>query len=292
MKENIGIIGIGLVGSALAENLLESGFNVVGHDIKKQRRDFLSSIGGTPVSSAREVANECNRVVLSLLTSEIVNIVIDGDEGILATEKTPRFIIDTTTGDPEKTEILAEKLEAMGIHYLDATIAGSSKQIRDKDGVFMIGGNKGAYESCADIFQATSRKHVYLGGSGCGSRAKLAVNLVLGLNRAVLAEGLVFAERLGINPEKILELFKITPAYSRAIDVKGKKMITGDFIPQARLSQHKKDVNLILKAAKSRGQALPLSEAHFKVLNDAVTRGDGELDNSAIIREFRRLKTA
>ncbi|MFX0101081.1 MAG: NAD(P)-dependent oxidoreductase [Candidatus Hodarchaeota archaeon] len=290
MKENIGLVGIGLVGSALARNLLENGFNVVGHDIDEERRRFLSGIGGTVVSSAREVADESNRVILALMTSEIVREVIEGENGIFSSKKPPRIIIDTTTGNPEMTETIGARLNEAGIQYLDSTIAGSSKQIGEKDGVFMIGGDKGAYESCLDIFKAISKKHVYLGASGSGAKAKLAVNLVLGLNRAVLAEGLVFAEQLGIDLTKILDLFTITPAYSRAIDVKGKKMVEGNFSPQARLSQHRKDVGLILQAAKSRGQVLPLSETHYKILNDAVAQGDGELDNSAIIREIKRLK--
>jgi 3-hydroxyisobutyrate dehydrogenase-like beta-hydroxyacid dehydrogenase len=290
LKENIGLVGIGLVGSALAENLLKSGFNVVGHDIDEERRKYLSSIGGTVVSSANEVANKSNRIILALMTSEIVEEVIEGNNGILSSKNRPKYIIDTTTGNPDKTIGIGKKLESEGVHYIDATIAGSSEQIKNKLGVFMIGGKQHAYESCLNIFTAISSKHIYLGASGSGARAKLAVNLVLGLNRAVLAEGLVFAERMGMDLTKTLELFSITPAYSRAIDVKGQKMIDENFAPQARLSQHKKDVNLILEAAKSLGQELPLSKMHYKLLSDATSRGDGDLDNCAIIREIRRLK--
>jgi len=129
---------------------------------------------------------------------------------------------------------------------------------------------------------------LYMGPPGSGAKAKLAVNLVLGLNRAVLAEGLVFAERLGIGMPAALELFACTPAYSRAVDVKGRKMVSGDFGPEARLAQHRKDVGLMLALAGEAGQGLPFTEVHAAVLDRAIAAGDGELDNSAVIGEILR----
>ena len=139
-----------------------------------------------------------------------------------------------------------------------------------------------------DIFKSLGAKVSYLGASGNGSRAKLAGNLILGLNRLALAEGLVFAAKLGLEPRAFLELLKVTPAYSAAMDVKGKKMLEGDFTPQARLRQHHKDVSIILKYAENSGQELPLSKKHMEVLEKAIAAGDGELDNSAVIREIQR----
>ncbi|MFO1297158.1 MAG: NAD-binding protein [Rubrivivax sp.] len=124
-----------------------------------------------------------------------------------------------------------------------------------------------------------------------GARAKLATNLVLGLNRAVLAEGFVFAERLGITPATFLELVLATPARSEAALAKGEQMVRGDFdAPQSRIRQHLKDVELMLAGAEAAGQRLPLSEAHAALLRAAVAAGDGELDNAAIVRQLRREK--
>jgi len=173
---------------------------------------------------------------------------------------------------------------------LDAPFSGSSQQLRDRDIVFMVGGDKAAFDKCMDIFRAASEKIFYLGPSGSGSRAKLASNLVLGLNRLTLAEGLVFASKLGLEPKLFLELLKVTPAYSAAMDIKGKKMLKGDFTPQARLRQHYKDVSIILKYAEKTGQELPLSRVHLDVLQRAIEAGDGDLDNSAVIREIERRK--
>ena len=152
----------------------------------------------------------------------------------------------------------------------------------------MVGGKKAAYENCMDIFKSLGAKSFYLGASGNGSRAKLACNLILGLNRLALAEGLVFAAKLGLEQRAFLELLKVTPAYSAAMDIKGKKMLEGDFMPQARLRQHHKDVSIILKYAEDLEQELPLSKVHLEVLEKAISAGDGELDNSAVIREIQR----
>jgi 3-hydroxyisobutyrate dehydrogenase-like beta-hydroxyacid dehydrogenase len=108
------------------------------------------------------------------------------------------------------------------------------------------------------------------------------------VNRLVLAEGLVFAEKLGLDLEQFLELLKVSPAYSVAVKTKGRKMLNGDFVPEARLLQHHKDVRLILKYAERVGQELPLTKAHLDVLEKAIAAGDGDLDSSAVIREIRR----
>jgi 3-hydroxyisobutyrate dehydrogenase-like beta-hydroxyacid dehydrogenase len=175
---------------------------------------------------------------------------------------------------------------------LDATVSGSSRQFRDGEAVMMVGGDAAAFEACKDVFKILSEKVFYLGPSGSGSKAKLASNLILGLNRLALAEGLVFADVLGLDLPGFLELLKVSPAYSAAMDTKGEKMLDRDFTPQARLRQHRKDVSLILEYARREGQGLPLSQAHLDVLDRAIAAGDGDLDNAAVIREIARRRRA
>lgn len=292
MSGNIGLIGLGLAGSAMAERLKAERFNVVGFDIDPVKCEQLKKLGGQAVDNPAQVAKQAERIILSLPDTDVVLQVVEGPDGILKAKKLPEYIIDTTTGEPDKTAALAQRLAGLDVYFLDAPFSGSSRQVRDKEVVFMIGGEKAAYEKCMDIFKALSTKVFYLGDSGAGSKAKLAGNLILGLNRLALAEGLVFAARLCLEPRAFLELLKVTPAYSAAMDVKGKKMLDGDFTPQARLRQHYKDVSIILKYAENLGQELPLSKAHLEVLEKAVAAGDGELDNSAVIREIRRREKA
>ena len=288
MSDNIGLIGLGLVGSAMAERLKADRFNVVGFDIDPAKCEQLEQLGGAAVNSPAKVAEKADRIILSLPDSDTVLQVVEGPGGILEAKQTPNYIIDTTTGEPDKTAELAKRLAEQEIYFLDAPFSGSSQQVRDKEVVFMVGGEKAAFEKCIDIFHALSAKVFYLGASGNGSKAKLASNLILGLNRLALAEGLVFATKLGLEPKAFLEMLKVTPAYSAAMDVKGKKMLDGDFTPQARLRQHHKDVSIMLKYAENLQQELPLSRTHLQILEKAIAAGDGELDNCAVIREIQR----
>ena len=288
MKRKIGLVGIGLVGTAMAESLLAGQFEIIGFDIDPEKCAELEKLGGKSAGSPAEVAGRVEYVVLSLPDTKAVRQVVEGPNGLLQAKPLPEYLIDTTTGDPEETIALAERLALKGITMLDSTISGSSRQVRDRAGVFMVGGDKAAFEKCRDIFDALSEKVFYVGPSGHGSKAKLASNLILGLNRLVLAEGLVFAEKLGLDPTAFLELAKATPAYSTVMDIKGEKMLKGDFTAQARIRQHRKDVSLILKYAEKARQKLPLSKVHLNILDKAIAAGDADLDNSAVIKELRR----
>ena len=288
MTSSIALVGLGLVGTAMAERLLAEQFDVVGFDIDSKKCEHLEQLGGKAVNNPAQVPEQTDRIILSLPDTDVVLEVVEGPEGILESKTLPRYIIDTTTGEPEDTAALAQRLAEKDIYFLDAPFSGSSQQVRDKEVIFMVGGDKKAFEECKDIFDALGEKVFYVGESGSGSKAKLAGNLILGLNRLALAEGLVFASKLGLDPQAFLELLKVTPAYSAAMDVKGKKMLDGDFTAQARLRQHHKDVSIILKYAEKAGQELPLSRVHLDVLKKAIDAGDGDLDNSAVIREIER----
>jgi 3-hydroxyisobutyrate dehydrogenase-like beta-hydroxyacid dehydrogenase len=150
----------------------------------------------------------------------------------------------------------------------------------------LAGGSTRTFAMCRDVFDCFARQVFYVGPCGSGARMKLVVNLVLGLNRAVLAEGLAFARSVGVSPERALEILKTGAAYSHVMDTKGAKMLRGDFTPQAKLSQHLKDVRLILSLGKKSGAELPLSKLHRQLLERLEAAGCGTLDNSAIIKAF------
>lgn len=280
----IGIIGLGLVGTAIAQRLLGRRASVVGFDLADLRREGLELAGGRAVDSALAVAAECDLVVLSLPNSDIVSGVLDELEPAL---RSGMAIVDTTTGDPLAAEAAGARLDKFGVRYLDATIVGSSAQVSDGQVVVMVGGEAAALDAARDVLEAFASQIFHVGPWGAGSRMKLVVNLVLGLQRAVLAEGLTLARALGIDPQRALDVLRASAAYSRVMDTKGPKMLAEDFTPQARLAQHLKDVKLMLAAAERTGTELPLSLLHRELLERVVAAGDGELDNSAIIRAFR-----
>ena len=148
----------------------------------------------------------------------------------------------------------------------------------------MVGGSKVVFDRCQDLFRLLAKQTIHTGPCGSGAKMKLVTNLVLGLNRAALAEGVVFASALGLEPQQTLGVLRASMAYSRIMDTKGEKMIRGDFAVQGRLSQHLKDVRLMLEAAARAGQRLPLTLTHQALLEFAESMGLGPLDNSAILR--------
>ena len=282
-RHRIGLIGLGLLGGALAERLLGRGFRVFGTDLDQVRCDAFGRAGGHVVDGAVEVARTCDRVLLSLPASDAVAAVIDRMETFL---RPGQIIIDTTTGDPARVVELGERLANRGVSYLDATISGSSEQARRCDVVVMAGGDRRPFDACQDVFESFARLWFHVGPCGAGTLMKLTTNLVLGLNRAALAEGLAFAGALGLDLELTLSILRGGAAYSRVMDTKGQKMLDGDFAPEARLSQHLKDVRLILAEAGRARASTPLSQAHCALLHAAEAAGFGEADNSAIIRAF------
>lgn len=282
-RSPVGLIGLGLLGAALAERLLAAGFPLVGHDLRVEACDAFATCGGVPVGSASEVFRRAERIVLSLPDDGVVRAVLDA---AAATLQSGQVLIDTTTGDPDATADLAAALAVQGVAYVDATVLGSSEVARAGQAVVLAGGDAALVAAAADLFATFAHRWFHAGPAGAGARMKLAVNLVLGLNRAALAEGLAFGRRCGLDPTTLLEALRAGAAYSRVMDAKGRKMLTRDFRPQARLRQHLKDVGLILAQARRTGARVPLSEAHRVLLQAVVDAGGGDDDNSAILRAF------
>jgi len=280
--ETIGIIGTGLMGVALVERLRAAGFRVLGWDCDAAR---LAGSGAEAAGGAVSVARSCGCVVLSLPDSVVVEGVLREMNGHL---REGSVILDTSTGEPRHAEEFARRLRAAGVAYLDATISGNSEQVRRGEALCMVGGSATDYARCGELLRALGGPVMHVGNSGDGARMKLVTNLVLGLNRAALAEGLALAEAMGLDLRQTLKVLQSSAAYSRIMDSKGEKMIAREFSPVARLSQHLKDVRLIERAGESAGLRLPLTEAHRQLLERAEAAGLGAQDNSAIIEVVRR----
>jgi 3-hydroxyisobutyrate dehydrogenase-like beta-hydroxyacid dehydrogenase len=287
MSGTIGLIGLGLVGQAIAGRLASAGFELVGFDREASACEAWASPGRRIAASPAALGAQCQRAVLAVFDTTSVLAVVESEQGLLAGVP-PSALIDCSTGDPDALQALAGRLAARGVDFIEAPLSGSSQQIASGTATMLLGASGEAIVRHRDLLDAIAPKRVHVGGPGMGARAKLATNLVLGLNRAALAEGLVFAERLGIEPARFLELVLATPARSDAAMTKGAMMVGGDFKPQSRIRQHLKDVELMLQQAAIVGQRLPLSAVHAELLRAAVAAGDGELDNAAIVRQLRR----
>jgi len=166
-------------------------------------------------------------------------------------------------------------------------VLGSSRVVRNGAATVMAGGRRRVFDAAAPLFRTFSSRAFYLGPYGAGARMKLVVNLALGLNRAVLAEALAYAQACEVSPTDALEVLKAGAAYSRVMDDKGEKMLHHDFSVEAKLSQHLKDVRLILDSAAAKHAKVPLSQVHRQLLESLEKAGYGEMDNSAIIMAYQ-----
>ena len=212
-------------------------------------------LGGTALNSASDVFASCDVTLLVLPDSNVVATVLEA----AARLRPGTVIIDMTTGDPERMAQFGAQLASCGIGYIDATVGGSSEQVRVADAIIMAGGEDAVLNRQRALLESLSREVFHVRPWGSGARMKLAMNLVLGLNRAALAEGLSFAAASGLSMDDALRVFRSGPAWSRVMDMKGRRMIDHDFAPAARLSQHRKDVDLILATAGRNGARRPLS---------------------------------
>ncbi len=282
-----GIAGLGLLGAALAHRLVQAGYSPKGYDIDPDKIAALAKAGGI-AATLDEVAH-CDVVLLAVFdTSQVEDVVTNAV--LPALTGVPKIVLCASTCDPDRIAALSETVSARGLTLVETPVSGSSAQVRNGDGVGLLGGNKDAIDGVADIVDALYPKWFYMGPVGNGGRAKLAINHMLGLNRLVLAEGLVFAQALGLDPAALLEVARQSAAYSQVMDIKGPKMVSGDYTPQGFIHQSLKDFKLIIEQAGKRGQEMPLATLNAEVLAACVSRGESERDNAAVIEEIKRRK--
>jgi 3-hydroxyisobutyrate dehydrogenase-like beta-hydroxyacid dehydrogenase len=282
----VGLIGVGLMGEVYARRLIAAGFGVIGYDVDSERNERLVQIGGRTGSLA-DIARQCNPIVLAVFSTDQVEDVV---ENALVPAAAAKIVICTSTCDPDRIAALGARV-AQEIRFVEAPVSGTSAQVRQGDGVGLIGGDVATAQIAAPVLEALFPKRFHIGKIGDGGRAKLAINLILGLNRLALAEGLVFAARLGLDPAAFLAVARASAAASQVMDTKGPKMVAGEFAPEGRVRQTLKDTHLMLDQARKIGQELPLLAVHAAVLAACVEHDEGEMDNSIVIEEIRRRKT-
>lgn len=280
---------MGLLGSALVENLIRAGFTVRGYDTAPERVREHEARGGVPARSPADAARGAAMVMTCLMTADIVGDVLLGPDGALSAPEPGTIVIDNSTIHPDASAALAARLAARGVPMLDAPVAGSSGQARRREALMVVGGDPEVFTRCRPILDALSERVRHVGPNGAGARAKLVVNLILGLNRLALAEGLLFGLRQGLDGPALLAVLKESGAYSRAMDLKGARMIEGRFEPEGRLAQHLKDVELMLEVGHAAGAPLLATALHRQLLLAGAAGGLGDHDNSAIITVLRSL---
>ncbi len=284
-KQTVGVIGLGLMGEVLAGRLMAAGYGVKGYDIDPAKNARLAARGGQAAASLAEVAG-CGVIALAVFSTDQVEEVVEN--ALLPAVAGGTVVLCTSTCDPDRIEALGKRLAGTKIRFLETPVSGTSEQVRQGDGVGLIGGDPKTTEDIAPILDVLFPRRFHIGKVGDGGRAKLAVNLILGLNRMALAEGLTFAERMGLDPKAFLAVAKGAASYSQVMETKGEKMLARDFAPEGRVKQTLKDVHMMLDQGEKLKQELPMLKVHCDVLESCVRAGEAERDNSIIVEEIRR----
>ena len=287
-SRRVGIIGAGLMGTAFAQRLAAAGFGVAGYDVDAAKTAQITALGGKAAQSIAEIARECDPILLAVFSTDQVEEVVEKHLLPVLGDHSDRILLCASTCDPDRIAALGGRVAARGLRFLETPVSGTSAQVARGEGVGLIGGDPTIAAKIEPVLRGLFPTYFLIGKVGDGGRAKLAVNLILGLNRLALAEGLAFAERLGLDPAAFLDVARGSAAYSQIMDVKGDRMVDRAFAPEGRARQTLKDAQLMLDQARAVGQELPLLKVHAEVLEACLRAGEGELDNSVVIEEIRR----
>ncbi len=284
----VGIIGTGLMGSACARRLIAAGQSVTGYDVDPAKAPAFAKLGGQTAASIAALARDGNTMVLAVFNTDQVEAACDALLAARPAGAPPITVICVSTCDPDRIEALAARLPADRLRFVEMPVSGTSEQTARGEALGLVGGCRIAADAVKPVLDAICPRRHHLGAAGNGGRAKLAINLILGINRAALAEGLVFAERMGLPLDAFLGVARDSAAYSQIMDIKGKKMIDGDFTPHGKIAQTLKDFSLMLELAQRLQQQLPLATTYTDIVEGCMGAGEAELDNAAVIREIRR----
>jgi 3-hydroxyisobutyrate dehydrogenase-like beta-hydroxyacid dehydrogenase len=282
----VGIIGLGLMGTALSERLIDAGVPLIGFDIEASNCEKLKARGGMVATSVHELAGRSRTIVIAVYSGGQVEALFGELESGAGPERP--MVVCTTTCAPDEMTRLAQRAASAGIALLEAPISGTSAELRAGTATALLAGETSAIESVSTLLYILCPRRVRVGAIGDASRTKLAINLILQNNRAALAEGIVFAERLGLDGRAFLTAARDSAAYSRVMDTKGEKMLTRDFGPQSHISQTLKDAELILEQARRRGLLLPMTTTQAELMRAAIALEGPDSDSAAVIEAIRR----
>jgi len=281
--ETIGIIGLGKIGKPIAHHMLNAGYRVIVHNRSQGAVEELVAAGAAKASTPREVASKCDFVITSLPDAPTVEAVCLGTNGIRQGTTKHSILIDTSTNHPETTRRIATSLREVGMFALDAPVSGGEPGAIAGTLSIMVGGDEGAFRRAIPVLERFGRTITYMGPSGSGQLTKLANQIIVALDYAAMGEGLVLGAKAGLDPEKLLRVFLGGQAQSRCLELKGEKVIKGDYEPGGRLMLHIKDLQYALDTAKSYGVPLLFTSLVQQCFEATKAAGRGDWDHSAVI---------
>lgn len=285
----IGIVGVWLLGSAVAARLLQHGFAVTGYDTRPGQLLALRSQGLRAATSIGETATGADAVFTILPSLESVDLVVRGPAGLLETAPREATLVQMSTISPDLTRRLSEAANGKGLGFLDAPMSGTSAMVARGDCTIFVGGDPKRMEACRPVFDAIARQTVYVGAVGMASLAKLATNLLVGLNTAALAEALVLGAKGGLPPARLLEILRESAATSKMVEIRGPLMVSHRFEPQMKVELFLKDFKLMLEEGQRLGVPLPLTSLAYQLATATAAAGRAGEDLAAIITALEGL---
>jgi 2-hydroxy-3-oxopropionate reductase len=277
------------MGKSIARNILKAGYPLVVHNRSRGAVDELAAEGAKPANSPDEVARQVDVIFTNLPDSPDVEQVALGPNGIIEGAHEGLIFVDNSTIKPASARLIAEKLAEKGILALDAPVSGGDIGARNATLTIMVGGPLEALEKVHPIFEAMGKTITHIGEAGSGQIAKAANQIMVAAQMVAMGELLVFAQKAGADPRKVVEAIKSGAAQCWALDTKPQRLFEGNRQPGFKARMQAKDMNIVIESAREYGVPLPATAIASQLFNAMVSRGSGELDNSAVIELIESL---
>ena len=282
--KKIAFIGLGTMGAPMASNLLKQDFEVTVYNRTDEKCRPLAEQGASTSSSPSEASEGADVVMTMVSNDDSVREIFYGENGILSSLSEGMTVIDCSTISPDLVKEIAAAVADKGASFLDAPVTGSKPAAIDGTLVFMVGGDASVIEAQSDIFETLGKKVIHMGPNGSGAVAKLAHNTMVGINNLALAEGFAIAAKSGIPADHFLELVQLGSAGSKAADLKGRKIIEGDFSNQFSLALMLKDLKLASSLTDGIGMPSPMLNLAKSLFQAGASEGYGDEDLSAVVK--------
>ena len=285
--KNIGFIGTGLMGFPMAKQLLKSSYKLKAYNRSIEKADPLRKFGAEISKSIKEVVTDRD-VIITMLTDDIAVDEVMKNSDFKDNIKSGATVIDMSSVKPKTALTHGENFKSKNINYLDAPVSGGTIGAEEASLAIMVGGEKEVYEQSVDILKAMGNPTL-VGPISCGQVSKLANQIIVGLTIGAVAEAVTLCEKVGADPNKMIDALKGGWADSKILQTHGKRMIEKDFTPKGKTSTHLKDMNNILECARNSNTQLPISNLVKEMYNTLVKNGHGEEDHSSLYKEIERI---
>ncbi|MDX2510564.1 MAG: NAD(P)-dependent oxidoreductase [Desulfobacterales bacterium] len=294
MNQKIGVIGLGIMGSAISANLLKAGFTVIGYDVRSECIHTLVGQGGSGATCVREIAEATNVVITSLPSVAALQDVVNGPDGLLSTAKSGLVVIEVSTFPIEAKQEAFDQLKKAGMTMLDCPLSGTGAQAVTKDLAVYASGDRQLCESCQPVFDGFARVNYYIGEFGTGSQMKFIANLLVAIHNVASAEAFVLGKKAGLDPELIYKVISDGAGTSRMFEVRGPMMTAGKYDEATmKVGVFQKDLDIISAFAKALQCPTPLLSTSCQIYTQALAGGRSQQDTAsvcAVLEEMAHLK--